>query len=420
MKISEIIMGGTKARPERMRPARKVQQDFMKKEVNENSSIGKNKHIEHIEDEIINDGINGLKTAIDTLSAVYSMLIGQEVEGYSISEKWDGAPAIICGKDPDSGEFVMGDKGIFSTRSDNKIFSIEDIDRVKPDKEVDGQMVNYNGLRNKLKTIFPLLSNIGTPDIVQGDVMFTKDDLKIANINGKKYITFRPNTITYAVPMGSEIADNISSSNAGMVFHTKYTGGIDLATMKATYGYRATDLNSVNGLWATDANINGLLKNISINQTTSNQIKTALSLLTKVMDSMHEDSLTLGDNTAQELKSYINHVIKEKGQFEQDLSKFAKEFAQWNSTRTKQVDVDIDKVAYLYNVYLSVMRIKLALLSQLRSVKLLDTFIQNNDGSYTPTSCEGYVVVDQFGMARKLVNRIEFSRLNFILPKNWK
>jgi ASC-1-like (ASCH) protein len=420
MKISEIIMGGNKARPERMRPARKVQQDFVKKEITENSSIGKNKHIEHIEDEIINDGISGLKTAIDTLSAVYSMLSGTGAEGYSISEKWDGAPAIICGKDPDSGNFVMGDKGIFSTRSNNKIFSPEDIDRIKPNKEIDGQMVSYDGLRSKLKTIFPLLSTMKTQGIIQGDVMFTRDDLKVDNINGKKYITFRPNTITYAVPFESELARTISSSNAGMVFHTKYTGGIDLATMKASYGFNSSELPRVQGLWTTDANIDGLLKNIKINQNVSNQVNTALNLLTKVMDSMHEDTLSLGDDTAAELKSYINYMIREYGQFEQDLSKFSKDFIQWNSGRPKNVDVDANKVAYLYNVYLAVMRIKLALLSQLRSVKLLDTFIQNNDGSYTPTACEGYVVVDQFGVARKLVNRIEFSRLNFILPKNWK
>jgi hypothetical protein len=113
-------------------------------------------------------------------------------------------------------------------------------------------------------------------------------------------------------------------------------------------------------------------------------------------------------------------MIKEKGQFEQDLSKFSQGFIQWNSNRTKKVDVNSNKVAYIYNIYLSVMRIKLALLSQLKTVKLLDTFIQNNDGSFTPTPCEGYVVVDQFGIARKLINRIEFSRLNFTLPKNWK
>jgi len=413
-------MGGVFSLHESARPFRKVQNESNKNDsIVENSSIGKNKHIEHLEDEIINSGLPGLKSVIETLTAVHSMLSGKEDTGYSISEKWDGAPAIICGKDPETGNFVMGDKGIFSTRSNNKIFSLQDIANIKPDKEINGQVKTYQGLRNKLSTVFPLLASLNLDDVIQGDLMYTKSDLKQASINGRQYIIFRPNTITYAVPVDSELAQKIVNSEAGMVFHTKYTGGIDLSTMKANYGFNATELASPSALWITDANINGQLKNVKIDQLSSNKIFSSIQVLSKVANSMENDALNLDDGSIQELKTFINYMIKETGRFEQDLSKFVNNFMGWAQARSNPVTIDPKKLASLYNLYLAIIRIKISLLSYLRSVKLLDTFIQHTDGSFTPTSSEGYVVVDQFGKAIKLVNRLEFSRFNFLLPKNW-
>ena len=49
---------------------------------------------------------------------------------------------------------------------------------------------------------------------------------------------------------------------------------------------------------------------------------------------------------------------------------------------------------------------------------LTDTFIENEDGTFSVTEPEGYVAVDHDGSAVKIVDRLEFSRLNF-MPKNF-
>ena len=55
----------------------------------------KNTHLEHLEDEIINNGSKGAKTSIEFLKSVKKMLQGGK-GGSNVSVKWDGAPAIFC------------------------------------------------------------------------------------------------------------------------------------------------------------------------------------------------------------------------------------------------------------------------------------------------------------------------------------
>ena len=66
----------------------------------------KNTHLEHLEDEIINNGSAGAKTAIEFLKSIKQMLQGGE-GGSQISVKWDGAPAIFCGTNPENGKFFV-------------------------------------------------------------------------------------------------------------------------------------------------------------------------------------------------------------------------------------------------------------------------------------------------------------------------
>lgn len=89
MKISEIAISGTRKRPLRMRPLRRVQNDFTQSPLDE-ADDGKNKHLQHLEDEIIDKGVVGIKIAINALSSLYGMLRGHADRGYSITTKWDG------------------------------------------------------------------------------------------------------------------------------------------------------------------------------------------------------------------------------------------------------------------------------------------------------------------------------------------
>ena len=158
----------------------------------------KNTHLEHLEDDIINRGSDGGRNAINFLKSVRNMLAGSSSGRVNMSVKWDGAPAIICGINPENGKFFVGTKSVFNVTP--KInYTPADIRR------------NHSGpVADKLNVCLRELKRLGITGIYQGDLLFTKGDLKSAAIDGEKMITFTPNTITYAVPSNSSIGKRIA------------------------------------------------------------------------------------------------------------------------------------------------------------------------------------------------------------------
>ncbi len=72
----------------------------------------KNTHMTHIEDKVLYGGVNGTREAIFALRSLRDMLKGEH-DG-NVSVKWDGAPAIFAGTDPNDGKFFVAKKGIFN------------------------------------------------------------------------------------------------------------------------------------------------------------------------------------------------------------------------------------------------------------------------------------------------------------------
>ena len=118
----------------------------------------KNTHLEHLEDEIINNGSQGARTAIEFLKSIKDMLQG--AEGASqISVKWDGAPAIFCGTNPENGKFFVATKSLFNATP--KInYTNADIKR------------NHGGaLADKLTVALKYFPKLGIKGILQGDLL---------------------------------------------------------------------------------------------------------------------------------------------------------------------------------------------------------------------------------------------------------
>ena len=183
----------------------------------------KNTHLEHLEDNILNGGSEGGKEAVAFLRSLGKML-DQGGADTRVTVKWDGAPAIICGTNPDNGRFFVGTKSVFNAVTPKIIYSEEDVDRIYPP----GQ------LAQKLKDAYKYLSQLSIPNVVQGDLLFT-DDKYEANIGGDTCIAFQPNTIVYAVPKDTDIGQKIQEAKFGIVFHTSYSGRT-LDTMSASFG----------------------------------------------------------------------------------------------------------------------------------------------------------------------------------------
>ena len=123
----------------------------------------RNTHLEHLEDEIINNGSSGAKTSIEFLKSIKKMLQGGK-GGSNVSVKWDGAPAIFCGINPENGRFFVGTKSIFNATP--KInYTVSDISR------------NHGGaLADKLAVALKYLPTLGIKGVIQGDLLFTSDD----------------------------------------------------------------------------------------------------------------------------------------------------------------------------------------------------------------------------------------------------
>jgi len=205
----------------------------------------KNTHLEHLEDEIINNGSKGAKTAIEFLKSIKQMLQGGS-GGSTVSVKWDGAPAVFCGINPENKKFFVGTKSIFNVTP--KInYTNADISR------------NHGGaLADKLKICLKLLPSLGISGILQGDLLFTSGDKKTATVAGQKSIVFTPNTITYAVPVvktglfGSSLYNNINKAQLGIIFHTSYSGNT-MKSLKATFGASTRSLKKNKNVFFDDA-----------------------------------------------------------------------------------------------------------------------------------------------------------------------
>ena len=201
----------------------------------------KNTHMEHLEDEIINNGVEGATTVIRFLDSLKNMLSGGKKKT-NITVKWDGAPAIFAGINPENGKFFVAIKALFN-KAPKINYTVADI------KANHGS----GGPSDKIKLALKHLPDLGLDDgVYQGDIMFSKGDLKKQTIDGESCLTFTPNTITYAVPEDSDLASDMRKASLGVVWHTKYTGN-SIADLKASYGVDSSQFNKSKKVWFDDA-----------------------------------------------------------------------------------------------------------------------------------------------------------------------
>ena len=91
-----------------------ISESFIKQIILE--AENKNTHLEHLEDNIFNKGFQGAKEAVNYLYSLHEMLEGNSQTPISMTTKWDGAPAVVAGKDPETGKFFVGTKGVFAKK----------------------------------------------------------------------------------------------------------------------------------------------------------------------------------------------------------------------------------------------------------------------------------------------------------------
>ena len=91
-------------------------------------SAGPNKHLTHLEELILTGQKDGAVRAINYLEALTEILDSNTPRSVNATVKYDGAPAVILGVDPD-GRFFVGTKSIFN-KTPKLNYTNSDVDKI--------------------------------------------------------------------------------------------------------------------------------------------------------------------------------------------------------------------------------------------------------------------------------------------------
>ena len=395
------------------------------------------KHLEHLEDEMLNYGVEGCKAAVGFLQELRKMLGCDNSTGY-MQTKWDGAPSIVCGKDPANGLFFVGTKSVFNKTEPKICYTESDVDKFE-----------YKGdLAEKLKMSLQYFRNLGITGVIQGDLMFTASTVKKESVHGEKLYTFRPNTITYGIPIDHDIGKRISKSKIGVVFHTSY-GGDRLSSLQARAGANIKSFNPMTEVVVI--NNDTPMHKVGLNHQEEvkfdkhvSDIEAMCKKCGDFLDELVTNTGKTGDekwHVASYLKPFFNAEIKAARTISNADTAFENLYNFYYDKTTVMLDKiktastkaqksklvhnsqnylrdNVYKFKSMLNLYKELQTVKQMVIDKLDHLETFKTFAQTDKG-YKVTGPEGYVL-HRNGDMIKFVNRLEFSYINFTLAKQWR
>jgi hypothetical protein len=398
----------------------------------------KNTHMEHMEDLVFNEGVDGTRKAINFLRDLRDMLAGHSDSKLTATVKWDGAPAIFAGIDPRDGKFFVAKKSVF-----NKVPQI-----YKTEEDIHLEL--SGPLADKFSVALKEFSKLGIKKgVYQGDLMFTKGDVKLEEIEGENYYTFHPNTIVYAVPVRSDLGDKIKNAKIGVVWHTTYTGN-SFETMNASFGKGIVEhLNQVPSIWMDDATYKDYAGTATFTKEETKQVTELLSkagtlfksLNANIINAFRNDDYLLTSvksfnnlkvKNGQKITNTKNHVdelfhyIYDKIQKEIDSRKTIKGKEGLEEKRKKVLSIfsnhDKDDIVKIFDLTNLLVEAKHMIINKMNQASHISTFLKTSNG-FKVTGVEGFVAIDHLtGGAVKIINRMEFSKANFSpeIIKGWE
>ncbi len=444
MQINELILNIKQKRKFRgPRISRKRQVGFHKladvrRAIQDDVEIdeGANTHLTHFEDKVFHGGYEGAEEALNIGIALLDMLEGHTKSPINITTKWDGSPAIFAGRDATTGKFIMGDKGIFAKTGARVMDTPDAIDANKHGDE-------RSNLRIKLKEVLAELPKVFPPDfkgLLQGDLLFYSGNKEKALLDDEEAIFFTPNTLTYAVPLNSDIGRKIDNAKIGIVFHTSYPDWP--ASNDAKFGAGIEDLNHTDSVWLSDANIKDVSGQVTLTIEETTQIRKALNEAKKDLIATGKkffnflETDVFGKKFREQLEATINASVRQGAvpanaeqfassfinRFEEGIEKLIANYKkeevinrkrQELETGLKFFDANKDSFLHLYEVWFRLYSIKEMFAKKLHGIRAMETFEEMPDGTFEVRDPEGFVAVDHIGNAIKIVDRLGFSAANF-------
>jgi hypothetical protein len=170
---------------------------------------GRAKGIEHLEDLVFRRGTQGIVDALEIVKHATE-------QPSTVTAKWDGKPAVIFGRKPSTGEFVLTDGSGFEAKGYDGLAT-------SPRMMADIQS-KRSGDRTELiqlyARLFPVLEAALPANFrgyVKGDLLYMDTPPEVAG----NYV-FRPNTIEYKIPVRSALGQRIGNSTIGIAIHSMY------------------------------------------------------------------------------------------------------------------------------------------------------------------------------------------------------
>ena len=396
--------------------------------------MAKNTHLEHLEDDIFNSGTAGVTNSINFLKSLRDMLTeGDGQSAMKVTTKWDGAPAIVCGRNPQDGRFFVGTKSVFNKQNPKVVYSEADADRFYP-----GQTVG-----SILKNCLQRLSTLPIQGVLQGDLLYQTTP-SVIMLEGQRNYSFRPNTITYTIPVDSELGQKVGKSKLGIVFHTEYSGKT-MQDLAAGFGANVSGLQGkpdVAVFSSEFTNVGGaanlsMVEKANVDRTilsAERNLRQGQSFVKGIQD------VGKGPFTLPALfKVYFNQVVREgrvppanimsknfccfiDAKFNSEIGKkkTAKSRLEWMKRRNeaiRYINTNRSSMHSALDGFKNLMDAKVMIINKLTKIKSVGTFLEEENG-LRATNPEGFVAIKD-GAALKLVDRLEFSRANFTAAKDW-
>jgi hypothetical protein len=321
----------------------------------------------------------------------------------------DGAPAIFFGKDHEIDEYFIATKSILN-KQPVKFFSEEQI----------SARVDDLHLRKKLLRAFPYVHRLKPNCIVQGDFLFTDDEVFEFHHDDKIWLGFQPNKILYAQPMWKA---NYQKDDIGIYWHTVYD-----KQLNPSYGVNVADVFN-----DSDVRIGNFFSSpsrIRFDPYQIQDIKVALANLYKTpsnvllsLDTIHNQNLSehvlkIMNRCIREQKLHTksNVVSAADAYFHEEAMKRKTPLGKGNVVAIQnKLMPTLQNSASFYDMLRYIGTIKTTILNALDKQEFpMKTFLVTNDNDIVETRHEGYVMYDSIlRRAFKIVDQLTFSYANF-------
>lgn len=390
-------------------------------------------HAVHLEDLVLDMGVKGTRDAINALRDFRDAFAGNtNNKNLNLSVKWDGAPAVIWGTNPENGRFFVASKSLFN-KNPKIYYSAAEV-----------KAGESGGKAEKLidaVTYLPAITPKGR--IFQGDFLYSKSDLKIETIGGEKQVTMHPNTIVYSVPIDTKLGKDILKSEMGIVVHTEYNGST-IDTLKASFGVSTSGFKTSPKVWLQDATYTSEEGYGNFTKAEASEMDRILSMAGKLFKSTSSSTFKLlsTDPEFNMMVNTFNNSIVRAGKTV-DPKVQADMFVKWLEDRfQKEIDkrkspagklsqqakldelhakVDKKELTNIFMLQAVIKEGKKLVLNKLNEIGNISTFVKDKNG-FKVTNHEGFVGISGGIAGVKLVDRLEFSHNNFSsdIIKGWE